>query len=920
MVTFSDPVLESQASSAVSLVGPDGPVQAEIAVSENGKTLSVTSRALAAGATYGLQVQNALAPTAQNIPGTGPLLSFTTRSNRPRAAAPTLIAVNGGDPTDVTSFRPLFETTTIRLVFSEPLDPRSVKMGAGGFELLDSAGALVPASLISNGIHVSIDPKDDLAAGATYTLRVGNQLLDLGGQAMTPTAVTLTPQASRGAGPIAQVLRTRQSADPGPRESRSGVTPNEIALSSALIGDITAKLQPSALAAEMGDPKALGGPIAFTLRKGQRLTTSGLDIKLGGEIPSGLSTGDLRIELLTDAGGRIYRNPYQPAEQRPENERAPLYVDLTLDLAISATDDMGNATVTQTVLGVQLTGTAIATDGVLAIEQVGAMEMGLLGVTAAPTNMVMELVTDNAATVDTDTAAPALESSMPQMSGELAVDAGIELIFNEVIDIDRARAGGIRLEDTVSGPVATTIESHGSAIVLRPVAQLQYSRIYRVVFADVADVAGNQLTMNNLSFVTPTLLSTNVGPSVSAVYPGVACALTGATATSPGRCAGGLSTDELYRPFTIATDQPITVAFTGPIRRNQIARGTACNTGNVRVEEVDMAGACTAVVPGTLMTHDRDLVFVPDVPWTAGKRYKLTLVSGNNASCDAGEICGMTNAANFDPLAGDEGGDAGGPSLVIPFTGAEPTGGTFLMTSPFPFTDVNGSGFRDNSEQLRDDNRAALRITGTSGAISSASFTGPDCVPSTPQVENCMYLVGSMPAIMGAASTTCPLPGGESAPVCIPVTMSAQSMYGTSVTMDANAGLTISTPTGIQVMRIREPASGPVMGYVIDRGGTPTMVVALDLYMDAPDMRIQAIGIQAATHDLHSKKLSVVLEGPLTFRPDGRIAISLANTADLAVDVNIDITILGDAVVKMVVPKGEMKLQLLSPAQRGVSL
>lgn len=915
VITFSDPVVESAAASAVSLVGPDGPVQASVTVSGEGKSVNITSDALQPGTRYAVQVQNSLAPDAENIPGSGPLFSFTTRSTRPRAGAPALIAVNGGDPANPTSFRPLFETSTIRLVFSEPLDPRSVRLGAGAIELLDAAGNAVPATLVSSGIHASIDPKDDLTPGVSYTLRIGNQVRDLGGQAMAPIAVTLAPQTSLGSAPIPQRLRTRQSGDPGPAQSRSGAVPNEIVMASPLIGSETTRLAASTLVAEMGDPKALDGPIAFTLRKGQRLEATGLDIELGGEIPSGLSTGDLYIELLTDAGGRLYRNPYQPAEQRPENERAPIYVDLSLDLAIFSTDKQGNASVTQTVLGVQATGTAIATDGVLAIEQVGSMDMGLLGVTAAPTNMVMELITDASASVPTDTTPPALSASLPQMSNEMQIDGGVELIFDEPIDIDRARAGGIRLEDTVSGPVQTTIESHGAAVVLRPLAPLSYSRIYRVVFQDVADTAGNKATLNNLSFVTPTLLSTNVGPTVSAVYPGTACALTGGTSTSPGRCAGGMNTDDLYRPFTIAANQPIEVAFTAPIRRNQVVRGTACNQGDVRVEEVDAAGTCTAVVPGTLLARDRSLSFIPDQPWTPGKRYKLTLVSGGNTSCDAGELCGPSSAANFDPLNGGESGDAGGPNLVIPFTGAEASRGTFMMTSPFPVTDVNGSGFRDNSEQLRDDNRAALRITGTTGSVQSASFDGPDCVPSTPEKENCMYLMGSMPADMGALMTNCQLPGGETAPVCIPVTLSPQAMYGTSVSMTADVGLSISTDTGVQVMRVREPASGPVMGYVVDRNGTPTMVVALDLYMDAPDM-----SVTLSSHDLHSKPLTTQLEGPVTFLPDGRFSITLSNTADLPVQVHIDgpLGIAGD--VKMVVPKGEMKLSLVSPALRGVSL
>lgn len=915
VVTFSDPVAEDAVQSGVSLVGPDGPIEASVEVSENRKTLSITSAALAAGTTYGVHVQNSVAPKAANIPASGPLFSFTTRNARPRSAPPALVAVNGGDPANIESFRPMFESSTIRLLFSEPLDPRTVRLGADAIELLDAGGQAVPAMVVLSGIHVSIDPKDDLTAGAMYTLKLGSELRDLGGQALEPTTVTIVPTASRGASTLVQMLRVRETGDPGPAESRSGAVPNEIVMDKPLIGRETTRLSPSVLVAELHDPEALGGPIAFTLRKGQRLKAEGLNIKLGGQIPSGLSTGDLEIELLTDAGGRLYRNPYQPDDQRPENENAPLYADLYLDLAIYSKDPTGTAAITQTVLGVQATGTAIATDGVLAIEQVASMEMSLLGVTTQPTNMVMELVTDPSASVPADTEPPELLASMPAMSGELPVDHGIELIFSEPIDIERARAGGIRLEDTVSGPVATVIESHGAAIVVRPLAQLAYGRIFRVVFSDLADTAGNTATLNNLSFVTPTLVSTNVGPAVSAVYPGVACALTGATQTSPGRCAGSRGTDDLYKPFTIRANEPIEVAFTAPIRRNQVALGTACGQGNVRVEELDSNGQCTGVVPGTLMTRDRGLTFVPDEPWVVGKQYRLTLVSGNNTTCDAADLCGMQRAANFDPLNGHEDGDAGGPSLVIPFTGVEPSGDVFMMNVAYPITDINGNGHRDNNEPARDENRAALRIVGTSGSVNSASFDGADCVPSTPEKENCMYLAGAVPADVGELATSCPLPGGETAPVCMPVRLSPQLMYGTSVSMTANIGLNVSTPTNVQVMRVREPEDGPLAGHIIDRDGTPTMVVALDLYMDAPDMSLPL----GTGHDLHSKELSVVLEGPVTFMPDGRMSIALSNKDDLPVTVTIDPPLLGNGVIRMIVPKGEMKLSLASPAQRGVS-
>ena len=91
------------------------------------------------------------------------------------------------------------------------------------------------------------------------------------------------------------------------------------------------------------------------------------------------------------------------------------------------------------------------------------------------------------------------------------------------------------------------------------------------------------------------------------------------------------------------------------------------------------------------------------------------------------------------------------------------------------------------------------------------------------------------------------------------------------------------------------------------------MVVTLDLYMDAPDMSL-ALG---ADHDLVSKPLSVSLEGAVSFLADGRIVIGLANTADVPVTVNIDGPLGIGGAVNMILPTGEMKLQLVSRPLRG---
>lgn len=919
IVSFSDPVSESAigtctaTSGAFCLIGPNGPVAATPEVSEDRYTVSFPAGQLDAGARYELFVRSELAPSATNLPS-GPLVTFTTRSSRARAAVPRVVAINGGDPMTPEAFRPLFETSTIRLVFSEPLDPRTVALAAGSLELLDSAGSIVPATIFSHGIHVSIDPKDDLAAGSAYMLRIGNQLLDTSGQAAAPGAFMLTPQRSHGT-PLPQVLRTRQPGDPGPDRSRSGVASNEIVIEKPLIGREVSTMLPTALAAELGDPKALGGPIAFTIRRGQRLRSTGMNIALGGEIPVGLSTGDVWIELLTDAGGRMYRNPHQAPEQRPENERAPVYVDLSLDIAVYAEDPQGNAVLTQTVLGVQAVGTAVATEGVLAIETVACMELALLGVTVAPTNLVLELITDTsgASAGQSDTTPPTLVASYPEQSSDHAVDDAIDLVFSEPIDLERARDGGLRLEDSNGDAVVpASVEGQGAAIVLRPRQPLQYGRLYRVVFNDVADVAGNTLTRPNLSFTTATYVATNVPMHVTAVHPGVPCALTGGTATSPGRCAGGSDTDSLYGAFTMPADDSIEVAFTQPVRRSSVTLGTACGSGSVRVEEADMANACTAVVPGSLIVRDRMLVFVPDVPWVEGKRYRLVLVSGNDENCGAGELCGPTTAANFDPLAGATNNDGGGPPLVIPFVGGPRSSGTHIFTTAAPITDINGSFERDGSEIERDENRAAMRITGTSGGVDAAIFSGADCLPETPEHESCMYLTGAMPTELGEITTSC---GSTGATSCVPVKLAPEAMYGTSTTMTATVfGFDITTDTNVSIMRVREPASGPITGYVIDRGGTPTLVVTLDLYMDAPDMNVPF-----SDHDLHSKPLSVALEGPMTFLQDGRISIALQNTADIPIEVNIS-NFASDGSVQLLVPAREMRLQLVSPPPRGRAL
>src|SRR4051812_8044351 len=145
VVTFSEPVTASaiapcsgtaaQPIGALCLVGPDGPITANAAVVGDGRIVQLTA-ALAQGTTYAVYARPELVATPGNLPASGPVVRFTTRSTRPQTAAAAVIAINGAPPDRPDAFRPMYQSSTIRLVFSQPLDPRSVALAPGQIELV----------------------------------------------------------------------------------------------------------------------------------------------------------------------------------------------------------------------------------------------------------------------------------------------------------------------------------------------------------------------------------------------------------------------------------------------------------------------------------------------------------------------------------------------------------------------------------------------------------------------------------------------------------------------------------------------------------------------------------------------------------------------------------------------------------------
>lgn len=934
------------------VVGPDGPVDDVAVVAGARGTVLQVDAALEPGREYRVYARPALlSVAAENLPEERALLRFHTRSTTPMSGqAPAVLSVNGevpevfepggaGEPR-----RPVMDFASVRVLFSEPIDASTAVLGESVvFARIDEAGEelTVAGTLAVQGIHLTFDPDEDMTPGARYRLRLTDGILDLNGEPLDARVFELSPADSRVDGVlIEQVLEPRPAVggpDMLPMDSIGGAVPNAIGLSHPLVGDNTLFLEAGAVAAHLANPRAFGGPIPFTIRKGQMLATTGLDIALGGAVPAELETGDIRVTFASDATGVLVRNPYRDPDLPPNDEGAPVFIELTFDIAVSADDPLGNAVLNQTIMHVQVTGVAVVADGSLAIETAGTMELGLLGVAEAPAHLVMRLLTAPDAEVAPDTVRPRLIASHPASGGErFGPEDQVRLIFTEPVEaraLDTER-WLIRTDDGAAVEIA--LRTLGSTLVVEPRAPLELGRTYQLALDhNLVDLAGNPLELlpADPTGGTGLLRFSTVDPSpvrpappiVLALYPGAPCALEDPLGDSPGRCAGGAPTDDRYDPFTLPAGRAIEGYFNQLMDTATIALGPECGTGSVRVEELDDAGACVAPVGGTLLVDASDFRFVPDAPWRAGQRYRLTLVGGPDATCDPGEICSADRRPlNTNPVAGmraDADPDAdqsGGPDIVIPFSGAPATMSTYLPVHITEPADINGNGYLDADEPRTANNRAGSRIIGHGGIIDDASLVGPECDPALPGAEACLYVSGTVPVDIGAARTDCQI-RGQTVPVCVPALIPPQVMLGTSLFMNATATMgdppfTIvmnNLPTGPILLRSRAGEDGTITGYLVPGPDGPRFSATLAVYMDAPDMPISNFGL---THDLRSKQATFIIEGPVSFSADGRIRIDASNVEDIVLDITLEHQTLPNTqgFVTMAIPAGALQLRLTS--------
>jgi hypothetical protein len=939
LLAFSDPIRRAvdtacgraggEVTGTFCVEGPDGFVAGSVAV--EGSTLAFTPAArLAPGATYKVWARPALLAGATNLPTATPLVTFRARSTRARGGeAATVLTVNGAPVAAAggASAQPLLDAAPIRLVFSEPLDPTT--LGSTGVRLVHAAdGAAVDGVVLARGVHLTFQPAAALVAGDRYRLELTAAVRDLGGEAIAPVSVELTPvrteRPGKGMVPLRLGVVPPWTAGATPPPSRLGATPvNTNVLTSRLAGTNTMGVLAGGLDVLVGDPTVLGPALPMVIRRGQHLDLSSMPIRHGGALETGLETGTLHFTLLTDSVGIMRRNPFRDPAQVPDDARSPTWVDLTMDAVISTADARGNTLSTQTVLGIRVLGLSIIDGDQLAIDKVGALDLDVLGVEPAPVDMALRLRTGSGAPTP-EVGVPVLVSTLPATG---AVDVSpadpIALDFSGPLDPARIRDGiDVTLQQGATAiPTSTRLE--GATVVLVPSRRLDEGSTFTVSYAGLRSLGGAPVAGGSVSFTTAATAAGKAAPPiVTTLVPGAPCALVASSAGSAGHCAGGKAGDGGYQPFTLPANRDVRAVFSQPVDPRSLTLGAACGQGSVRVERVGPDGKCAGVVAGSLLRRDRDLRFVASDPWTPGAAYRLTLVSGPDTRCDAGEICGRNGKPlEPDPLAGIAAG-GGGPDLVVDFTGAPATIDVYEDLRADPTVDLNGNGELDAGEHASDRNRVALEIVGYGGFVKSATHAGADCLPLRTGQQACSYLTASLPSSIGGVLATCPIDAtgapSTTANPCLEAQIFPSVMLGTSTAMDVTADAIVlalplkGLPTGMTVMRLRE-TGGPIRGYILREAGVadPQFVVVQDVYFDAPDL-----AVPVGTHDLHSKPLHVTLKGPVTFRKDGRMDVALRNTTDVSLRVNLTAAALLTGYIDLLIPAGEMRVTLAGQALR----
>lgn len=891
---------------------------------------------------------NRAVPTPNALGADG--IQFTTRAGMTGIAAldnlSATFAVEDMIPSADGFFRPM-DFSTFRLLLTQPVHPEWQEMG-GSISLQDADGNAVPATVLVKGRSVTIDPctvgdqsqcglvGDALTAGASYSIVV-TDLPNMAGQTLNYSA-DFVPKDT---GPT--VILFQEAIDSGllageaeadaQRSVLNGEIINGVTLNSVLMGTAGPSQQTGGLYAELAYAPSFPGdePVPLRVPKGSLLLSSSLDLNVNGTVPvintetnRIQSTGQIMVNMLADATGYLYPNPYS------DSGEAPRHVKLFMDVSMNTEGALANAGLSQDLLGVELSGIAIVKDGVLTIDAIGMVEPTLLGQELSNSTIAFRIEADTNAEAQLDaldartedTTGPQLLSWMPGPDEALPGDRDqmqrpgdpIVLNFDEALDGDSLAGSFTLLADGV--PVADADlrrKLDGTVVVLNPVGGLQHGVDYSLqISGSLTDLAGNGASSQTLAFALPAIKDGTeaefVSPIALTTYPGYPCVTENLNLVdnSHGTCVDAAPAETVRDQLPVTTlpqDRPITVQFSQTMDLDTV------NASSFVVERIADPAAPGAVGSGEIVTgrlelNQQRVRFYPDDAWEVGGLYRYTLRSAVDGDCASGTLLCSEDGM---PLQTDllvDPSDVGGPDLSIYFTGIEPQSSVFLQLRNFPVRDTNSNYVVDCAtpdgtdclEPFTHESDGAGGFLPTPNAakltiVDGQSSAGPARVGCSPDNADCpenkfiYQTYGLDTEVMGPAFDES---GNQ---IGVRVLLYPTQLATTSATVIVSAdlifGADITSETGTQILRMTygEPTEDNPLGLVeglISEGedGRPTFSTTADLTLDAPNLS----GV--TSHDVYSKPVQLQLSGPITIFDDGRMQIEQRNAVLEDITVN----------------------------------
>lgn len=621
--------------------------------------------------------------------------------------------------------------STFRVRTTHPIDQSSAVYG--DTVSLTKDGELVDALLLVSRNAISVDPKEDMTPGATYELSV-NGVESIFGEQIAGFTHSTVPQdtTSPTTGERAVLVTNAPPADDALGCQDEGVIVSDLTgqpincvpVNSTLLQDKTISKQQGDVYAELAFAPNFPEVTPLRVKKGGILKGDSLEVLIGGEVPVGFDSGEVTVQIISDATGYLFPNPNAESDQAPKNLR------LFMDVAFSTEDARSNGAFTQNLLHLELVGSGLIEDGQLNTDAITIVEPRVLGVDNAygVLSFRMESYQDqeNAPLKPFDTVSP----FVPVLDGDNGVELSwqpgnvadrmepgdpIIIHFNEVLEKETIVADEslILTKGGVSEPFSWKLD--GSALIITPDTPVEYGVEYVITTTpEITDLEGNPLQMldtlegdNSLDFMLPEYVVNDPddvrrGPFAATVYPGFPCASSDASQAEIDAGTQGVCISSSAESAQVEVDELPIVDLPGNrfirVRFSQNMDPATIILGDTFLVQKDEGGSW-ADVDGELELEPRALTFTPEQAWEDGALYRYVLTSNGGGTGCAG-MCSVDGLPLQTALLLGAGQKEGGPDMEILFHGAPAASSVFQELANLPSVDVNNNFQIDSGEPV----------------------------------------------------------------------------------------------------------------------------------------------------------------------------------------------------------------------------